>query len=135
MNRSLRKPDIEARESTCYKASSWIALGKTKGYSRHATYYYVPKRPPKRLWVCELRNDAIELLRSLHLPDEFKKGAASGADDVMPIKAKQIEALCKVPDPRVKNCRYHIGAILSVAAMGGASGTKTSRPSCVSSSA
>ncbi len=27
--------DIEACEGTCYKASGWLALGKTKGYSRH----------------------------------------------------------------------------------------------------
>lgn len=120
--------DIEAREGTCYKASGWIALGETKGYSRHAADYYVPNDRPKKLWVHELRKGAIELLRSIHLPAEFKKGAASDADGVMPIKAKQIEslheALCKVPDPRAKNCRYHIGALLSIVAMGVFSGHK-----------
>jgi hypothetical protein len=120
--------DIEAREGTCYKASGWAALGKTKGYSRHAADYYVPNDRPKKLWVRELRKGATELLRSIHLPDEFKKGAASDADGVMPIKAKQIEslheALCKVPDPRAKNCVYHIGAILSIVAMGVFSGHK-----------
>ena len=114
--------DIEAREGTCYKASGWTALGKTKGYSRHAADYYVPNDRPKKLWVRELRKDATGPLRSIHLPDEFKKGAASDADGVMPIKAKQIEslheALCKVPDPRAENCVYHIGAILSIVAMG-----------------
>jgi hypothetical protein len=120
--------DIEAREGTCYKASGWTALGKTKGYSRHAADYYVPNDRPKKLWVRELRKGATELLRLIHLPDEFKKGAASDADGVMPIKAKQIEslheALCKVPDPRAKNCVYHIGAILSIVAMGVFSGHK-----------
>ena len=120
--------DIEAREGTCYKASGWTALGKTKGYSRHAADYYVPNDRPKKLWVRELRKDAAGLLRSIHLPDEFKKGAASDADGVMPIKARQIEslheALCKVPDPRAKNCVYHIGAILSIVAMGVFSGHK-----------
>ena len=118
--------DIEAREGTCYKASGWMPLGKTKGYSRHAADYYVKNDRPKKLWVRELRKGATELLRSIHLPDEFKKGAASDADGVMPIKAKQIEslheALCKVPDPRAKNCVYHIGAILSIVAMGVFSG-------------
>jgi hypothetical protein len=46
----------------------------------------------------------------------------------MPINARQIEslheALCKVPDPRAKNCVYHIGAILSIVAMGVFSGHK-----------
>jgi len=120
--------DIEAREGTCYKAAGWTALGKTKGYSRHAADYYVPNDRPKKLWVRELRKDAIKVLRLIHLPDEFKKGAASDADGIMPIKAKQVEslheALCKVPDPRAKNCVYHIGAILSIVAMGVFSGHK-----------
>ena len=118
--------DIEAREGTCYKASGWTALGMTKGYSRHAADYYIKNDRPKKLWVRELRKNATELLRSIHLPDDFKKGAASDSDGVMPIKAKQIEslheALCKVPDPRAKNCVYHIGAILSIVAMGVFSG-------------
>lgn len=120
--------DIEAREGTCYKASGWTALGKTKGYSRHAADYYVKNDRPKKLWVRELRRNATGLLRSIHLPGEFKKGAGSDADGVMPINAKQIEslheALCKVPDPRAKNCVYHIGAILSIVAMGVFSGHK-----------
>ena len=120
--------DIEAREGTCYKASGWIALGKTKGYSRHAADYYVPNDRPKKLWVRELRKGAPELLRSIHLSGEFEKGAASDADGVMPIKARHIEslheALCRVPDPRAKNRVYHIGAILSIVAMGVFSGHK-----------
>ena len=120
--------DIEAREGTCYKASGWIALGKTKGYSRHAADYYIPNNRPKKLWVRELRKNATSLLRSIHLPKEFEKGASSDADGIMPIKAKQIEslheALCRVPDPRAKNCVYHIGALLSIVAMGVFSGHK-----------
>lgn len=120
--------DIEAREGTCYKASGWIPLGKTKGYSRHAADFYVPNDRPKKLWVRALRKNATELLRSVHLPNEFKKGAVSDADGIMPIKAQLIEslheALCKVSDPRAKNCVYHIGAILSIVAMGVFSGHK-----------
>ena len=56
--------DIEAREGTCYKASGWLALGKTKGYSRHRADFYVPNDRPKKLWIRELRKDAIALLRS-----------------------------------------------------------------------
>jgi hypothetical protein len=60
----------ESREGTCYKASGWTALGKTKGYSRHAADYYVKNDRPKKLWVRELRQNATELLRSIHLPAE-----------------------------------------------------------------
>ncbi len=120
--------DIEAREGTCYKASGWIPLGKTKGYARHAAEYYIPNDRPKKIWVREFRKDATQLLRSIHLPDEFEKGAQSNADGKLPIKANQIESLhemfCRVTDPRAKNCVYHIGAILSIVAMGIFSGHK-----------
>ena len=120
--------DIEAREGTCYKATGWIPLGKTKGYSRHAADYYVPNDRPKKLWVHELRKNATQVLRLIHIPDEFKKGAHCNADGIMPINAKQIEslheALCRVPDPRAKNRVYHIGAILSIVAMALFSGHK-----------
>jgi len=113
--------DIEAREGTCYKASGWIPLGKTKGYSRHRADFYVPNDRPKKLWVRELRNDAVTFLRSPELPAEYLKGAQSDADGAMPIKIKQIEtlheALCRIPDPRAGNSKYHIGSMLSILAM------------------
>jgi hypothetical protein len=57
----------ESREGTCYKASGWTALGKTKGYSRHAADYYVKNDRPKKLWVRELRRNATGLLRNILL--------------------------------------------------------------------
>jgi hypothetical protein len=118
--------DIEAREGTCYKASGWLALGKTKGYSRHRADFYVPNDRPKKLWVRELRKDAAGVLRAQTLPAECLTGAGSDADGVMPLKQRQIEslheALCKVPDPRTRNSSYHIGAMLSIVAMAMLSG-------------
>jgi hypothetical protein len=113
--------DIEAREGTCYKASGWQALGKTKGYSRHRADFYVPNERPKKLWVRELRKDAAVLLRTPELPPECAKGAQSDADGVMPLKISQIESLyemlSKVPDPRAGNSVFRIGAMLSIIAM------------------
>lgn len=118
--------DIEAREGTCYKASGWIALGKTKGFSRHRADYYVPNDRPKKLWVRELRKGAAELLRSSKLPTECLEGAKSDDYGVSPFKNKQIEslhaALCRVEDPRASNCIFHVGAMLSIVAMGICSG-------------
>jgi len=48
--------DIEAREGTCYKASGWLGLGKTKGYSRHRADFYVPNDRPKKLWEQGVRH-------------------------------------------------------------------------------
>lgn len=113
--------DIEAFEGTCYRASGWQPLGKTKGYSRDRADFYVPNDRPKKLWVRELRRDAAALLRAMELPEESRKGAESDADGVLPLQKKQIEslyeALCKVPDPRARNRTFHIGAILTIIAM------------------
>jgi hypothetical protein len=113
--------DIQAREGTCYKASGWLPLGKTKGFSRHRADFYVPNDRPKKLWVRPLRPNAPELLRGETLPDECIKGAASDADGVLPVKTPQMEslheALCKVPDPRARNSVFHIGGMLSIVAM------------------
>jgi len=113
--------DIEAFEGTCYKASGWQPLGKTKGYSRDRADFYVPNDRPKKLWVRELRRDATGLLGAMELPEECHKGANSNADGVLPLQKKQIEslheALCKVPDPRARNRTFHIGSILTLVAM------------------
>jgi hypothetical protein len=113
--------DIEAREGTCYKASGWQELGKTKGYSRHRADFYVPNDRPKKLWVRELRKDAAALLRAFELPPECMAGAKSDADGVLPLKMPQTESLHemlrKVKDPRASNSVFHIGAMLSIIAM------------------
>jgi len=113
--------DIEAREGTCYKASGWLELGQTKGYSRHRADFYVPNDRPKKLWVRELRKGGAMLLRAVELPAECAKGAESDADGVMPLKMSQIESLhqmlSKIPDPRARNSIFPIGAMLSIIAM------------------
>jgi len=113
--------DIEAFEGTCYKASGWQGLGKSKGYSRHRADFYVLNDRPKKLWVRELRPDAPALLRAMTIPEECLKGADSDADGVLPMRKPQVEslheALCKVPDPRASNRSFHIGAVLSLVAM------------------
>ena len=113
--------DIEAYAGTCYKASGWVKLGKTKGYSRHRADFYVRNDRPKRLWVRDLRKNAAEILRSQNLPEECRNGAQSDADGVMPLKMMQVEslhqALNKVPDPRASNRSFQIGSILTIVAM------------------
>jgi len=114
--------DIEAYEGTCYKAAGWQPLGLTKGYSRHRPDFYVPNDRPKKLWVRELSRNATAMLRAMDLPEGCRKGAESDADGVLPMGKPHLEslheALCKVPDPRASNRSFHIGAILSLVAMG-----------------
>ena len=113
--------DIEAYEGTCYKASGWLPLGMSQGYSRQRDDFYVANDRPKKLWVRELRADAPAVLRAMQLPQECRKGAKSDADGVLPLRKAQSESLhqllCRVPDPRARNRTFHIGAILSIVAM------------------
>jgi len=113
--------DIEAREGTCYRASGWLDLGRTKGFSRHRADFYVPNDRPKKLWVRELRKNAALVLSAPQLPAECQRGARSDDDGVLPLSIPQIESLhecfCKVPDPRARNSIFHIGAMLSIVAM------------------
>jgi hypothetical protein len=113
--------DVEAFAGTCYKAAGWEPLGLTQGFSRHRADFYVAHERPKKLWVKKLRQNALAVLCAQELPAEHRPGAHSCAHGVMPLKAAQIESLherlCGVRDPRAGNRIFHIGALLSIAAM------------------
>jgi hypothetical protein len=120
--------DIEAFEGTCYKASGWIPLGRTKGFSRHKADFFVPNDRPKKLWVKPLRKNALALLCAPELPAAHQPGAASSAHGVMPLRQPQIESLfehfCRLPDPRAPNREFHMGAVLSIVTMALLSGQR-----------
>jgi len=82
--------DIEAFEGTCYKASGWVPLGVTKGFSRHRADFFVPNGRPKKLWFKALRPDAEKLLCAAELPKECRAGAASSGHGVLPLPAKVV---------------------------------------------
>ena len=46
-----------------YAAANWSYLGNSKGYTRCNCHYTDPDGKPKRLYVCELRRDARQILR------------------------------------------------------------------------
>ena len=45
--------DPESHADTVYKATHWVLVGLTKGYSQDSTDYYVPNDRPKKLWLKE----------------------------------------------------------------------------------
>jgi len=120
--------DIEAYEGTCYKASGWIKVGQSKGFSRHKSDFYIPNDRPKKIWLKLLHENAYELLCSFDLPDEFIKGAQSDSDGILPINAKQLRNLFQVfkqiPDPRTDNSTFRIEAVLAIITMAVFSGHK-----------
>lgn len=113
--------DPEAYAGTCYKASNWEAVGKSAGFSRHRTDFYVPNERPKKLWIRPLDRDARSILRGSALPERFAPALSNAPTGTLPLKAGEVkslhEVLREIPDPRSGNARFRIGAVLTIAAM------------------
>ena len=114
--------DPEAYAGTCYKASHWEPVGQSAGYSRHRADFYVDNEHPKRLWLRELDPRARQHLRSAVLPADCQPGVITPPSGVLPVDQPQLESLFEVlqraPDPRAKNTRFRIGAVLTLVALG-----------------
>lgn len=114
--------DPEAYAGTCYKASNWEAVGQSAGYSRHRADFYIDNEHPKRLWLRELDPQARRHLRSAVLPADCQPGVIAPPSGVLPVDQPQLESLFEVlqraPDPRARNTRFRIGAVLTLVALG-----------------
>ena len=113
--------DIESFNGTCYKAAGWIAVGITKGYSRHHASFFTRNGKPKKTWIKPLTVDACKKLCGENLPPECHAGAQSNAHGVMPLSEPQIHSLQRtlrqVPDPRRYNKSFSVSAVLSIVVM------------------
>jgi hypothetical protein len=113
--------DPEAYAGTCYKASNWLPVGTSAGYSRHRADFYVPNERPKRLWLFPLDPQARAHLRAPHLPADCQSGVVAAPSGVLPLTQPHVlslfELLQQAPDPRARNTRFRIGAILTLVAM------------------
>jgi predicted transposase YbfD/YdcC len=112
--------ELEAYAGTCYKASNWIELGKTKGFERSGIDYYEAHERPKRLFIRPLRSNARAILCADELAGEWKKQVR----DFHPgctVKTPQLRSLFErfntMSDPRsVRGRRYPLGCLLTIAA-------------------
>ena len=113
--------DPEAYEGTCYKATNWVRVGMSAGYSRHRADFYVFNDRPKRLWLRELAPGARAQLRAVDVPQDCRGGLLAGSSGVLPVKQEQMDSLCEVfrkaPDPRDSNTQYRTGPVLTLIAM------------------
>ena len=113
--------DPEAYAGTCYKASNWEPVGFSAGYSRHRADFYVPNERPKRLWLFPLDPQARSHLRALQVPADCQPGVIAPPSGVLPVDQPQLLSLFEVlhhaPDPRAKNTRFRIGAVLTLVAL------------------
>ncbi len=113
--------DPEAYEGTCYKASNWEPVGVSAGYSRHRADFYVPNERPKRLWLFPLDPQSRQHLRAVQVPADCQPGVIAPPSGVLPVDQPQLlslfELLQRAPDPRAKNTRFRIGAVLTLVAL------------------
>lgn len=111
--------DIEAYAGTCYKASNWIELGKTKGFERSGTDYYEAHERPKRLFIRPLRSHAREILRADELVGEWRaqeRHFHPGCTAKPPQLRSLFERFNAMNDPRcVRGRRYPLGCLLTIA--------------------
>jgi hypothetical protein len=113
--------DPEAYAGTCYKASNWEGVGWSEGYSRHRADFYVANERPKRLWLRPLEARGRAHLCAPVLPEDCLGGVIAAPTGVLPLSQPQMlslwEVLREAPDPRGKNVRFRIGAVLTLVAL------------------
>jgi hypothetical protein len=115
--------DIEQYEGTCYKASNWIACGKTKGFGRHRIDYYRKHGRPKKLWLKTLNPNARGLLTAMDLPPAYRQALNPDTPERdLPLKKSQLESLGQFlrknfTDPRRANRCFPCWSLLVFIAM------------------
>lgn len=82
--------DPQSYRATAYKVSGWSHLGRTAGWKRDATDFYVKHGSSKQIWVRELTRKACVKLRARDLPQEWAE-----VEDLTPAR-----------------CTYKVGEIL-----------------------
>lgn len=95
-------------EGTCYRASNWVWLGRTRGFSREpgGTARWRGNGQPKEVYVYEMGSGAAAALGGVELPDDWR---ADGAGEAPPASAlRSLHAFLEdMPDFRkARGVRY-----------------------------
>jgi len=92
--------DPQRYQGTAYKVSGWAHLGRTAGWKRDASDFYVKHDAPKQIWVRELVKKACVKLRAAKLPPEW----AMVEDQTAP--------RCRTPVQEIRSLRESLRAQL-----------------------
>lgn len=107
--------DASRYRGTCYKASNWLYLGETRGYSKSGRHYYQNGKP-KSVYVYPLSKRAKEMLQSKYLSKSIEKVREQDvlAMNDFPVQGL-MEAISRITDPRKKRgIRHKIISILAL---------------------
>lgn len=123
--------DPARHRGTCYKASGWTVVGRTRGFRRDTRNFYCQDSTPKDIWVRCLRPDARDILKAPELPEDLarhekplppKRVAARLGVDALHSLFMALQAL---PDSRrTQGRRYPIGCCLAIITCGVLAGCK-----------
>ena len=112
---------------TCYRASNWIQVGETKGWSKRGRTYRFNGQP-KSVWLYPLRRDFKAQLCTTAGPGPQKAGVMIVDVERLPLHGQGglFEILCGVPDPRRRRgVRHKIQSILGTGICAVLAGART----------
>lgn len=109
--------DTSRFRGTCYRASNWIHVGETKGWTRTGGTYRFNGQP-KAVWLYPLRGDFKKHLCMAADPCTQKEGFMVMDVEKLPLDGQGglFEILCEIPDSRKRRgVRHKIQSILATA--------------------
>lgn len=121
--------DPQLYQGTAYKVSGWSHLGRTAGWKRDASDFYVRHDQAKQIWVRELARGACKRLRAPTLPPEW----ASAESDLSPtctakvpeIRSLMEHLLAEVPEfRRAQALAYPVAGLVALVVMALATGVR-----------
>lgn len=117
--------DSSRFRGTCYRASNWIELGESSGWSKQG-FKYVFHGRPKIVFVHSLHRRARELLKGEKAQEDAMSTAVIDVRALpMDGKGGLIEVLRKLPDPRERRgCRHPFFSIVAMSVCAVLSGAR-----------
>ena len=98
---------------TCYRASNWVLLGRTRGFSRApgGRARWRANGQPKEVYVYETENGAAAALRGDELPGDWRADGAGAAPELRSLHA----FLADMPDFRkARGVRYGLACYATI---------------------
>ena len=107
--------DTSRFRGTCYRASNWIHVGETKGWSKSGSAYRFHGQP-KAVWLYPLARDFKAQLCTVTGTGPQREGLMVVEVERLPLHGQGglFEILCGIPDPRMRRgVRHTVQSLLA----------------------